>query len=106
MDLIKNIAPKLLAPGITGHYAHGQSMSFGYVKLEKGSSVPMHKHIHEQITYILEGELDMVIGGEACLLTTGMHHVIPSNTLHSAVAITKCTVIDVFSPAREEYKTT
>lgn len=104
MDLIKNISPKLLAPGITGRYAHGQSMSFGLVELVKGSSVPMHQHIHEQITYILEGELDMVIGGEACLLTTGMYYVIPSNTPHSAVAKTGCKLIDVFCPVREEYK--
>jgi len=60
--------------------------------------------VQEQITYILEGELDMVIGGEACLLTAGMYYVIPSNTLHSAVAKTPCKLIDVFSPVREEYK--
>jgi quercetin dioxygenase-like cupin family protein len=64
----------------------------------------MHQHIHEQTTYIVEGQLDMVIGGEACSLTPGMFHVIPSNVPHSAMAIKNCKVIDVFSPAREDYK--
>lgn len=105
MDQIKNIKPKVLVSGITGYYTHGDNMSFGYVELEAGSIVPMHQHIHEQITYIMEGELDMVIGGENCLLTNGMYHVIPSNTPHSAFAKTFCKVIDVFSPVREEYKT-
>ena len=104
MQPIKNIKPKELVPGITGYYAHGTSMTFGYVELKKNSSVPMHQHIHEQITYIIEGELNMVIGGEKCLLTAGMVHVIPSNTPHSAVARTECKVIDAFSPVREDYK--
>ena len=105
MQQIKNISPKQLMPGITGYYAHGENMTFGYVELKAGSNVPMHNHIHEQTTYILEGQLDMVIGGDACSLTEGMYHVIPSNTPHSAIARTDCKVIDVFSPAREDYKT-
>lgn len=105
MDNIKNIRPKELVAGITGYYAHGDNLTFGYVELEQGSSVPMHQHVHEQVTYIIEGELDMVIGGEACPLKAGMYHVISSNTPHSAVAKTACKVIDAFGPVREDYKT-
>ena len=105
MALIKNIKPKELVPGITGYYAHGDSMTFGYVELKAGSTVPMHQHVQEQITYIIEGELDMVIGGQNFLLSAGMYHVIPSNMPHSAIAKTDCKVIDAFSPVREEYKT-
>jgi len=104
MDLIKNINPKQLAPGITGYYAHGEKSTFGFVELKKGSSVPLHSHINEQITYIIEGQLDMMIGGVACSLTDGMYHVINANVPHSAIAITDCKVIDAFSPAREDYK--
>lgn len=105
MNLIKNINPKELVAGITGYYAHGDSMTFGYVELKSGSTVPMHQHVQEQITYIIEGELDMVIGGQNFLLSAGMYHVIPSNMPHSAIAKTDCKVIDAFSPVREEYKT-
>jgi len=105
MDFIKNIKPKELVAGITGYYAHGEQMSLGYVELKKGSVVPQHHHVHEQITYIIEGELDMEIGGEKCLLTDGMYHVIPSNVPHSAVALTDCKVIDTFCPVREDYRT-
>ena len=104
MQAIKNIKPKELVPGITGYYAHGDSMTFGYIELKAGSNIHMHQHVQEQITYILEGELDMVIGGQPCLLTAGMYHVIPSNTLHSAIAKTDCKVIDSFSPVREDYQ--
>jgi quercetin dioxygenase-like cupin family protein len=106
MELIKNINPKQLAPGITGYYAHGDKSTFGYVELKKGSTVPLHHHMNEQITYMIEGQLDMVIGGIACSLTNGMYHIIHSDTPHSAIAITDCKLIDVFGPVREEYKTT
>lgn len=105
MDAIKNISPKVLAPGITGYYTHGNQMTFGLVELKAGSNVPLHAHVHEQITYILEGQLDMIIDGENCSLTNGMYHVIHSNLPHSAIAKTDCKVIDVFSPLREDYQT-
>ena len=105
MQQIKDIKPKILVPGITGYYTHGDSMTFGLVELEQGSTVPLHQHVQEQITYILEGELDMIIGDKNCLLTAGMYYVIPSNTPHSAIARTACKVIDAFTPVREDYRT-
>jgi quercetin dioxygenase-like cupin family protein len=104
MQLIKDIPPKELVPGITGYYAHGNSMTFGYIEIKAGSDLPAHHHVHEQITYIVEGQLDMMIDGKACSLKAGMYHVIPSNTPHSAIAVTDCKVIDVFNPVREDYK--
>lgn len=104
MQHLKDIQPKELAPGLTGYYAHGTNMTLGLVEIKAGSNLPAHQHVHEQITYILEGQLDMTIGGELCILTAGMYYVIPSNVVHGAVARTDCKVIDVFNPVREDYK--
>ena len=104
MNSIKSIKPKELAPGITGYYAHGEKHSFGLVEIKAGSSVPNHQHANEQITYIIEGQLDMIIDGKPCTLIAGMCNVIPSNIPHSAIAATDCKVIDTFSPVREDYK--
>ena len=104
MQSIKNIPPKEIVPGITGYYAHGEKQTFGYVEIKNGSVVPEHHHVHEQITYIIEGQLNMVIGGKPCPLTAGMYHVIPSHMPHSALAVTDCIVIDAFSPVREDYR--
>ncbi|MBI1781548.1 MAG: cupin domain-containing protein, partial [Sphingobacteriales bacterium] len=54
--------------------------------------------------YILEGELEMTIGGEVMVLKKGMVHVIPPNVLHSAVAHVDAKVVDFFSPARDDYR--
>jgi len=104
MQLLKDIPSKELVTGIKGHYAHGTSMTFGYVEIKGGSKLPEHHHEHEQITYVIDGRLEMMIGGKPYPLTAGMYHVIPSNVPHSAFAATDCIVIDAFSPVREDYK--
>jgi quercetin dioxygenase-like cupin family protein len=104
MQQIKDIKAKDLVPGITGYYAHGKDLTLGYVEIKAGSILPEHHHVHEQITYIIEGQLDMVIGGKPCPLKAGMYYVIHSNVPHSAVARMDCKVIDVFNPVREDYK--
>ncbi|MBS1621440.1 MAG: cupin domain-containing protein [Bacteroidetes bacterium] len=104
METIKNNKPLEIVPGITGYYAHGEKMTFGYVELLKGASIPAHQHPQEQITYIIEGELDMMIGETNCILTPGMYRVIPSGIPHSAIARTFCKLIDAFSPARGDYR--
>ena len=104
MDQIKNLKPKEVVPGITGYYAHGEKHTFGYVEIKKGSIVPEHHHVQEQITFIIEGELNMTIAGQFCPLRPGMYHVIPSHVPHGAIALTDCKVIDTFGPVREDYK--
>jgi quercetin dioxygenase-like cupin family protein len=97
MEKIIEVKPKQVVPGVTGHYVHGDLQTLGYVILEKGSIVPLHQHMQEQITLVLEGQLDMVIDGKPYSLTPGSYHIIPSNVLHSAVAVKDCVLIDTFS---------
>lgn len=104
MQSIKDIPAKELVAGITGYYAHGKGLTFGYIEIKAGADLPEHHHPHEQITFIIEGQLDMKIGGKSCPLTAGMYYVIPSNVPHSAIAKTDCKVIDAFNPVREDYK--
>jgi quercetin dioxygenase-like cupin family protein len=83
---------------------HGDTTTFGFVTIEAGSHLPLHHHPHEQITYMLEGKLKMQIGEKEVVLESGYVQVIPSNTPHSADALTACTLIDVFSPVRDDYR--
>ena len=101
---INDIPEKELAPGILSKLIHGDKSSLSIVELKKGSVLPLHHHIHEQITYIVEGELEMMLGDDKHILTAGTIHVIPSKLPHSAVALTDCMVLDFFSPARDDYR--
>ncbi len=101
---LNTIPARELAPGFSSKLVHGERLTLSVVDIKKDSVLPEHHHMHEQVTFIVEGELDMVIGGKKILLTTGHVYVIPPDVPHSAVAKTDCRVIDVFSPVREDYK--
>ena len=104
MIRLNDMAPRELIPGFFGKFIHGEKSSLVFWDIREGSVMPEHFHEHEQITHILEGELEMVIGGRKYTFTSGTVHVIPSNTPHSAVAVKNSKVIDSFSPARSEYR--
>ena len=104
MDHLDNIPSKELIQGFHGKFVHGRQSTLAFWDIKQGCIMPQHQHPHEQITHLVSGELEMEIGGEKMLLTTGVVHVIPSNTPHGAVAITDCKVIDSFSPARDDYR--
>jgi len=103
MQHLKDVKGKEIVPGLFGRFVHGKSMTLSFVDIEKGAVLPEHRHMQEQITFIIEGELEMTIGGEKMMLTPGTVHVIPSNTPHSAYAHTFCKVLDAFHPVREDY---
>jgi len=104
MQHLSDIPVRELRPGFFGKFIHGDKGTVTVWDIKKGSVLETHHHVHEQITYITEGELEMMIGGTTYLLTPGMVHVIPSNTPHSAIARTDVKVIDFFSPARDDYR--
>lgn len=91
-------------PGVHSAMEHSEQITYGHVKLDEGTVVPIHNHIHEQWTYILDGQMEFTLDGEKQLLTSGMGAYIASNVPHGAVAVTACTVIDVFTPVREDYR--
>jgi quercetin dioxygenase-like cupin family protein len=104
MQHLNDIPAKQIVPGFFGKMVHGASSTLTFWDARKGSSLPEHKHIHEQITYIVEGELEMTIGGKKYSFSAGNVHVIPSNVPHSALAVTDCKIIDSFAPARDDYR--
>jgi hypothetical protein len=51
MQHIKDLPAKQLMEGITGHYAHGSNMSFGYINIKAGTNMPVHQHVHDHLYY-------------------------------------------------------
>ena len=91
--------------GIHGALHHSEQLTFGHIVLEQGAILPQHHHMQEQWTHVLDGQLQFTLDGETQMMTQGMSVHIPSNVPHSAVALTKCKVIDGFMPVREDFKT-
>ncbi|HLI93321.1 MAG TPA: cupin domain-containing protein [Puia sp.] len=104
MEYLTDIPAREIRPGFFGKLVHGEKSTLAIWEIKKGSRLVEHSHHHEQITFVLEGELEMIIGGEKYLMKAGATHAIPSNVPHSAFAHTDVKVIDSFAPARDDYR--
>jgi quercetin dioxygenase-like cupin family protein len=73
------------------------------VYLKKGALVPMHAHESEQMTYVLQGALKFLIGGEEITVREGEVLHIPSGVEHQAEALDDTFELDVYSPIRQDW---
>lgn len=82
----------------------GPTMMQMLVTLEAGSRLPEHSHPHEQISYVLSGRVRFALGGGVGTrdLSAGESIYLPANLLHAAEALETSSVLDTFSPPRED----
>lgn len=90
--------------GFTAQFIHSEKMTISFWDVKKGSKLPEHSHPHEQISKVLQGEFQFTIDGEEKVMTLGNLAFIPSNAIHSGIALTDCKIMDIFTPCREDYK--
>jgi len=66
---------------------------------------PFHSHPHEQVSYIIEGEIYLFVGDEEKVhLNPGDHFAIPSDIPHTIQRLTSVVkLIDCFTPLREDF---
>jgi len=71
-------------------------MTFAHYEFDAGSSIHEHFHAQEEVWQIIEGELDMTIGGVTERAGPGFAGVVPPNTPHAVRAITggRAIIID------------
>lgn len=79
-------------------------MTVAFWRVEAGAALPEHAHPHEQVTTVLEGELELSLAGEKRVLKPGMAVVVPANVKHMGKALTACRLLDAFYPVREDYQ--
>jgi len=65
--------------------------------------MPEHQHPHEQIAHILRGRMRLIVAGVPHELATGESFYLAANVPHGVETIEDTTVLDTFSPPREEY---
>lgn len=104
MSDIGDIQPVEVIRGFTARFIHTETMTLAFWEAEKGAVMPLHQHIHEQVTQVEEGQFQLTVNGETKTYVKGMVAVIPPNTEHAGVALTDCKLFDIFSPVREDYK--
>ncbi len=101
---IADIPEKEIISGFFGKMIHTNGLTVAHFRILAGSVLPEHHHVHEQVTNVISGELEMTINGETRVCKAGDSAIIPSHIPHSGRARTDCYVIDVFCPTREDYR--
>jgi quercetin dioxygenase-like cupin family protein len=81
----------------------GHQVMLARVLLKKGCIVPLHSHVNEQLSYILEGALKFYIDGKEIVVRAGEVLTIPPNITHNAEAIEYTVDLDIFNPPRADW---
>lgn len=72
-------------------------------QMDPGWCGARHSHPHEQLVYVIRGQLRFVCGSEAFEARAGDSFIIPGGVEHQASAVSECEVLDFFVPFREDY---
>jgi quercetin dioxygenase-like cupin family protein len=69
--------------GLTAYLSQSDTHQILYMQFEKTVDLPEHHHA-DQIGFILEGKIDLVIDGKKETFTKGDRYHIPKGIIHSA----------------------
>ncbi|WP_420409351.1 cupin domain-containing protein [Hoeflea sp.] len=70
-----------------------------------GAEGKPHSHPHVQSTYVESGRFTFTVAGETIEVGRGDSFVIPSNAVHGCVCLEPGTLIDTFTPRRDDFLT-
>jgi quercetin dioxygenase-like cupin family protein len=99
------LRPYRLTEGIVARAVHGERVTVSVVDLEPGLSMVEHRHANEQVGVVLRGEITFTIDGVVRKRVPGDMWVIPSGHPHEVtVGPDGCTVVEVFSPPRDDWE--
>ncbi len=96
----REIPVKEPLPGWKGRFFNSQSMTFGHYDVVAGATIHPHSHPNEEVWHIIEGELEVTIGGVVQVAGPGSVAVVPPDTIHSVKALTDGRAIVVDHPLR------
>ena len=103
-DLAQGIQ-RQLGQGISTRIFVGDQAMLSVVRLEPHSRGQLHAHPEEQWGVLLEGECTRIQGNEEFDMKAGDFWRTPGGVEHSVyTGEAGATVLDVFSPPRDEYK--
>ena len=93
-----------MAPGVRRQIlGHGPDLMMVRVEFEPGAVGTLHRHRHRQVTYVAAGTFEVSVNGTWQLLGAGDCFYVSADLEHGVVAREAGTLVDVFTPAREDF---
>jgi len=99
----KDVEIERLNPLLDRQLVVGDRLMVSRILLKKGCMVPLHSHVNEQVSYILEGALKFWIDGKEIVVHAGELLCIPSSMPHKAEAMEDTVDLDIFYPPRQDW---
>lgn len=97
--------PRALAQGVRARVFPGTHVMLSVVEIEPWSESPVHSHPNEQWGVCLEGEWIRIQDGQEYPVKAGMFWETPPNVPHGGrTQGTRCVILDIFAPPRDEYR--
>jgi quercetin dioxygenase-like cupin family protein len=92
-------------PGVTRQVLadHPELMVVAFRFAEKGAEGKLHNHPHVQSTYVESGHFRFSVDGAETDVKAGDSFVIPSNSIHGCLCLEPGTLIDCFTPRRDDF---
>jgi quercetin dioxygenase-like cupin family protein len=94
---------KDVLPGITVGSVHLSDLMLTHFTFKAGAAVPDHSHTHQQITFLVRGEMEFTLEGETRLLRAGEGCAVPPGARHAVRALTEAEAVDCWHPIRGDY---
>ena len=88
-------------PGWDSRFFHSDHMTFTYAEVAAGADVHEHRHVQEEVFFVIEGDLEIRIGDEVALVHAGDAAVVLTGVAHAVRAVTSCRLLVVDHPQRE-----
>jgi quercetin dioxygenase-like cupin family protein len=83
--------------------AHGPDLMLVRVEFDQGAIGKVHHHPHRQATYVAAGRFEVTVGDEITTLASGDSFFALADVPHGVRALEKGSLIDCFTPAREDF---
>ena len=82
---------------------HGADLMMVVVEFAPGAVGALHSHPHRQVTYVAAGSFEVSVDGTWRVLGAGDCFYVAAGLEHGVVAREAGTLVDVFTPAREDF---
>jgi len=82
---------------------HPKMMVVAFRFAAEGAEGALHNHPHVQSTYVKEGRFRFTLGDEQREVGPGDSFVIPSDMVHGCVCLEPGTLVDCFTPRRDDF---
>lgn len=105
---VRNAHTSIVRDGVSRRLIHTDNLMMAVINFDNGpweEPEPSHSHIHEQVTYVAEGEIIFFCEGEEEKhLAAGDMFAVPSGKRHTIQLLSaSAKLIDSFTPIREEF---